>query len=74
MNSTKQDKFQITLAAARVNAGMKQKEVAQIMHISNRTLINWESGKISPSIANLEMLCRLYKAPIDYIFLPNKST
>lgn len=66
--------FQISLAAARVNAGLTQAEVAKAMHVSNKTIINWESGKILPSFANVEMLCRIYGIPSDYIFLQKKST
>ena len=37
-------KLQITLAAARVNAGFTQEEVAKKMGISKQTIINWEKG------------------------------
>lgn len=36
--------IQISLAAARVNAGMTQEEVAKKMGISKQTIINWEKG------------------------------
>ena len=36
------DKLQISLAAARVNAGMTQEDVAKRMHVSKNTVINWE--------------------------------
>jgi len=68
------ENIQISLAAARVNADLTQAEVAKMMHVSNKTIINWESGKIIPSFANVEMLCRIYGIPSDYIFLQNKST
>lgn len=66
--------FKISLAAARVNAGLTQQKVADMMHISNRTLINWEKGNISPSYSDLQMLCDIYKVSIDFILLPIKST
>lgn len=68
------DKLQITLAAARVNAGMTQEDVAARMHVSKKTVINWEKGKVSPAFATLQVLSALYKIPIDNIFLPVKST
>ena len=37
--------IQISLAAARVNAGMTQEDVAKKMGISKQTIINWEKGK-----------------------------
>ncbi|MBS6118104.1 MAG: helix-turn-helix transcriptional regulator [Clostridiales bacterium] len=67
-------KIQISLAAARVNAGMTQQDVAREMHVSKNTVINWEKGTILPNFATLETLSRLYNMPVNYIFLPNKST
>lgn len=66
--------IQIRLAAARVNAGMTQEDVAKKMHVSKRTIINWEKGLVIPSFANISMLSELYKIPEDNIFLPIKST
>ena len=66
--------FQISLAAARVNAKMTQEEAAKAMHVSKTTIVNWEKGKVIPGIPELYMLCELYNIPKDYIFLPNKST
>ena len=68
------DKIQISLAAARVNAGMTQQNVADKMHISKQTIINWEKGKVSPGIPQIEMLSRLYDMPTDNIFFNRKST
>ena len=64
------DKFQISLAAARVNAGMTQEDTAREMQVSKQTIINWEKGKVIPKPSQLEMMCRLYGIGIDYIFLP----
>lgn len=67
-------KIQISLAAARVNAGMTQKDIADKLGVSKNTIINWEKGKVKPSPANLIALSTVYRMPVDYIFLPNKST
>lgn len=66
--------FQISLASARVNAGMTQEEIAHKMGVSKKTIINWEKGNTSPSFAVIQMLSSMYNIPADYIFLPNKST
>ncbi|MFG6379182.1 MAG: helix-turn-helix domain-containing protein [Lachnospiraceae bacterium] len=68
------EKFQISLASARKNAGFTQSAVAEKMHISKRTIVNWENGRNTPSFANLQVLSQIYNIPIDYIFLPPKST
>ena len=62
----------ISLAAARVNANMTQTEVAEKMHVSKQTIVNWEKGKIIPGTAQLSFLCKLYSFPVDNIFLPQK--
>ena len=63
----------ISLRAARVNAGLSQKEVAISLGISNKTLSNWENGDTFPSAQNIERLCELYKLSYDEInFLPKK--
>lgn len=36
------DKFQISLAAARVNAGLTQEEVAKAMKVGKQTIVSWE--------------------------------
>lgn len=63
--------MQITLAAARVNAGLTQKEVAEEMHISKQTLVNWEKGVTYPKPAYFEMLCRIYNINRENVFLPS---
>lgn len=64
----------ISLAAARVNANMTQSDVAEKMHVSKQTIVNWEKGKIIPGTAQLSFLCKLYCFPVDNIFLPDKCT
>lgn len=62
--------FQITLAGARVSAGLVQEEVAKIMGVSKQTIVNWEKGKTSPDITQARRLSEIYKIPLDYISLP----
>lgn len=66
--------IKISLAAARVNAKMTQTEVADKMHISKQTTVNWEKGKFIPGTAQLDFLCKLYQFPVNNIFLPNECT
>lgn len=62
---------QITLAAARVNAGLTQKQAADAINIDKSTLLNWEKGRTSPSANQLKQLSVLYNMPMDFIFLPD---
>ena len=66
--------MQITLAAARVNAGLTQEEVANDMKISRATLSGWEKGKTQIGVAELDYLSRKYSIPIDCFLLPSQST
>lgn len=62
----------ISLKAARVNAGFSQKEAADLLQVSSKTLSNWENGDTFPSAKKIEALCELYKVSYnDIIFLPN---
>jgi transcriptional regulator with XRE-family HTH domain len=59
---------QITLKAARVNAGLTQSEVAGKLKISTGTLKNWEKGKTFPKQPQIEALCELYSVTYDNLF------
>lgn len=60
----------ITLAAARVNAGISQKDAAKLLGVSPSTLRNYESGKTSPGWDTVRKIEKAYGISIDYIFLP----
>ena len=66
-------KIQISLAAARVNAGLSQNDVVRELHVSKQTIVNWENGKSEPTISQARALSDLYKMPLEFIFLPEKS-
>jgi len=68
------EEIKISLAAARVNAGMTQAKVAELMKVSNKTIVNWETGLAEPSYATIKALSDLYGIPMDNIFLPEKLT
>ena len=67
------EKLQISLAAASVNAGMTQDDVAKKMKVSKNTIVKWEKGTSEPSVSQGRMLSDMYSMPLDYIFLPTKS-
>ena len=66
--------LQITLAAARVNAGMTQEDLASRLNIAKQTLVDWERGKSEPKISQARELSDILSMPLDYIiFLPRES-
>lgn len=62
--------LKIRLPAVRVNAGLSQEELANKMHVSRATIINWESNKVKMSEADLMMYASICRFPKDNIFLP----
>lgn len=53
--------MQLSLRAARVNAGLTQQQVTNKTGIARSTLVRWERGDTRPSQANLDLLCELYR-------------
>lgn len=60
----------ITLAAARVNAGLSLQEVADKINKDRSTISNWERGKVEMRVKDFLTLCKLYNVPMDSIILP----
>lgn len=56
-----------SLKAARVNANLSQKEAAEKLGISNKTLCSWENGKTYPDQPMIEKVCNLYGLTYDMI-------
>lgn len=66
--------YTVSLEAARVNAGLSQKEAAKQLGVNVTTLSNWERGKTSPDVDKFKKLCEVYNCPGDLIFLGKKFT
>lgn len=60
----------IRLSAVRVNAGLSQEELANKMHVSRATIVNWENNKVKMSEADLTLYSSTCGFPKEYIFLP----
>lgn len=58
---------EITLKAARVNAGLTQKELAKELGVTNTTVNSWENGNTEPSLNQLREISRLSGIPMDFI-------
>ena len=64
----------MSLKAARVNAGLTQKEVADSLGVSNKTVCSWEKGNTFPSVCYIDKLCKLFGISYDEVnFLPTNS-
>ena len=66
--------MQITLTAARTNAGYTQAEMAEKLGVSRASLHAWETGKQEMKPAYLYAICQLTGFGPDDILLPRSST
>lgn len=58
----------ITIKAARVNAGLTQKEAAKKLGISNQTLSEYEKNSKQIRFEMFEKMSKLYGIPMEFIF------
>ena len=57
----------MSLAAARINAGLSQETAAKALHISRNTLSNYENYKTIPDIDKGKEMAALYGVSVDEI-------
>lgn len=55
----------ITLKAARVNAGLTQKEAAKDLQINKNTLANYENYRTTPDIEMAQKIAELYGCTVN---------
>ncbi len=65
--------FRISLAAARVNAKLNQREMADFIGVDVSTICNWESGRSEPNVSQLRKISSVSGIPMDFIFVPEQS-
>lgn len=67
------ERLKISVAAARVNAGLTQKELAEKCGVSESTIINWENGKRLPNVGKLEALENALGLSLNHIRFERKD-
>ena len=55
------------LCACRVNAGYSQREVAEIIGVCEKSIIDWENGYRAMKMETAQKLSELYKVPLAYM-------
>lgn len=55
------------LKKLRINAGLSQKEVAELLKMSKPIISQYESDQRKPSLSKLIKFSRFYRASLDYI-------
>lgn len=63
--------MKISLKAARINAELTQKQVAENLNLCRQTIINWENNKSKsyPNKEQLDKILKLYKIKRDNLKL-----
>lgn len=64
--------IKITLAAARVNAGLSQREAAKLLGITPGTLRNYERGKQVPTWTTVKEMEKIYGISADNMIIGSK--
>lgn len=64
------DNFRIKLKAARINAEMTAREVAETIGKTEKTVLNWENGVTAIPGEQFKNLCKLYGIKTDYVEIP----
>lgn len=64
----------MSLAAARVNRGLTQAELAEKIGVSRQAIFDWENGKRAIRPINLYALCSALDITEDDILLPKVIT
>lgn len=57
--------MRITIKAARVNKGLTQQGLADVLHVTKKTVGSWESGKTIPKIDKIEAICNVLEVKYD---------
>lgn len=60
--------FQEKLCATRKKSNKSQKEFAELVEVSSKTIYRWEKGSSSPSIAQREYLSAKLNLPVKYFY------
>ena len=66
--------FKITLPAARKNAKMTQKDLANACGVSESTVSNWENGKSEPTVSQAKLIGEVVGIYYDNIIFLTQTT
>lgn len=70
------ENFKISIAAARVNSGMNQQEIAEALGVDRTTFIKYEKGESVMRMDLAYKFSKLAKVPMEHInfLLPESAT
>lgn len=59
--------MRISLRSARINAGLRQTDMAVALNVSRKTIGAWEIGKSMPTADKIDSICALLGRSYDEI-------
>lgn len=68
------ESMKITLPAARKNANMTQRDLANACGVSESTVSNWEKGKTEPTVSQAKKIGELVGIHYDNIIFLHRTT
>lgn len=51
----------------RTEKGLKQIELAEILNVTQSTIVRYENGKYEPSLSTLIKICKYFEVSADYL-------
>ena len=60
-------KIGVRLKELRIEKGLTQKELADILKTNNSSICDWECGRTEPSIEMILSICRLFEVSADFV-------
>lgn len=63
----------ISIKALRINKGLNQQDVADILGVSKPTVIKWEKGEVEPKGLVVYALAKLYDVEVQNIAIRQKN-
>lgn len=59
--------FKVSLYMCRANKRLTQKQLGDMIGVSDQTIKNWESGKTHPNTEKLKAISKVCGVPIEFI-------
>lgn len=66
--------FPNNLKNLRLNAGLKQKELANLLNVSQQAIAKWETGKSEPNITTLKDIAAVFQCSVEDLLDNNDDT
>lgn len=66
-------KIEDKIKTYRKEKGWTQKELAELLHLSDKTISSWETGRTYPDLDNLIQLADLFELTLDELIREDKK-